>query len=99
MSGSNIYSTYEWRQVRAYFKKHEPAEGYECAICGDLVNPQAPPRSRGTLSIDHRIPVAKGGAPYSLDNLRPTHLACNSSRCARGDAEVEMMQPTGSQVW
>jgi 5-methylcytosine-specific restriction endonuclease McrA len=99
MSGSKIYNTYEWRQVREYFKSHEPAEGYECAICGTLISPHAPSRSRGTLSIDHRIPIAKGGSAFGLENLRPTHLSCNSSRCARGDAEVEMMEPTGSQVW
>ncbi|MFL0579168.1 HNH endonuclease [Dietzia sp. 179-F 9C3 NHS] len=43
--------------------------GDTCHLCG------AP----GATTADHVVPRALGG-PDTLDNLRPAHAACNSSR-------------------
>lgn len=43
--------------------------GDVCHLCG----------RRGATSADHIIPRAHGGDD-SLDNLRPAHVSCNSSR-------------------
>ncbi|MFW9221544.1 HNH endonuclease [Corynebacterium striatum] len=45
--------------------------GDTCHLCGRA----------GATTIDHVIPVAAGG-DYSLENLRPAHASCNSSRGA-----------------
>lgn len=51
-----------------------------CGICGLPVdmnlkypNPMCP-------SIDHIIPIAKGGHPSALENLQLVHLGCNRSK-------------------
>lgn len=51
-----------------------------CGICGKLVdkrlhypNPMAP-------SIDHIIPVSKGGHPSDIDNLQLAHWTCNRQK-------------------
>ena len=31
-------------------------------------------------TVDHIIPVSRGGDPYSQENLRPAHYGCNSRR-------------------
>ncbi|WP_280429848.1 HNH endonuclease [Nocardia brasiliensis] len=46
--------------------------GTICHLCG----------RPGATTADHVIPRSKGG-PDSLDNLRPAHYSCNSSRGAR----------------
>lgn len=51
-----------------------------CGICGKPVdfnlkfpNPMSP-------SIDHIIPVDRGGHPSDIDNLQLAHLCCNRSK-------------------
>lgn len=48
-----------------------------CGICGAPVDPtyQAPHPLSAT--VDHIIPVSKGGHPSSLDNLQLAHRWCN----------------------
>lgn len=46
--------------------------GDRCAYCG----------TEGKLSIDHVIPLARGGSNWPA-NLRPACLKCNSSKCDR----------------
>lgn len=60
-------------------------DGTDCGICGrpvdmDLVHPA---RMRG--SVDHIIPVARGGAVSDPTNLQLAHLQCNVTKQARLD--------------
>lgn len=52
--------------------------GTVCHICGDLI---VQPRGKNpeSLTFDHVIPLAKGGA-HSEENLRPAHYVCNSRK-------------------
>jgi 5-methylcytosine-specific restriction endonuclease McrA len=50
---------WRWRQVRAQVL----AASTTCWLCG----------GPGADTVDHVVPVAKGGAPYDLRNLRPAH--------------------------
>jgi len=58
--------------------------GSKCHICNEEINLSAP-RSSGKygwekgLHIDHVIPISKGG-PDTLDNVRPAHGWCNTSK-------------------
>jgi hypothetical protein len=67
------------RQAQYAIEQWRPAviarDGYVCGICGDLVCPTE-------LSIDHIIPVARGGGD-DLDNLQVAHRVCNSRKGAR----------------
>nr|DAQ33771.1 MAG TPA: HNH endonuclease [Caudoviricetes sp.] len=54
--------------------------GWRCSICHTMINPDAT-RLRDRLSIDHVLPVSRGGTD-TIENLRPAHYGCNA---ARGD--------------
>lgn len=48
-----------------------------CALCGLPVDKTKRFPDPLSASVDHIIPVAKGGHPSALDNLQLTHLICN----------------------
>lgn len=57
--------------------------GEVCGICGRPVdkalrypNPMAP-------SVDHIIPISRGGHPSDIDNLQLTHWCCNHAKSDR----------------
>ncbi len=47
-------------------------DGWKCGICGDAV-------TRATWSLDHIVPLSKGGA-HTYENVVIAHLSCNSSK-------------------
>lgn len=52
--------------------------GWTCTLCHRPIDPHAT-ALRDRLSIDHVVPVSRGGSD-SLENLRPTHHGCNSAK-------------------
>jgi hypothetical protein len=72
------------------------------ALCGGEFNPDAPPKSRWSKSVDHIIPFSQL-AHYdpaerhrlSVDpsNMRPAHLICNSKRGAHSVRGVAAVDP------
>lgn len=56
-------SSRAWQRTRAMVL----AQSDVCWLCGHP----------GANSVDHVVPVAVGGAPFDLGNLRPAHLRCN----------------------
>lgn len=52
----------------------------DCYLCGDLL--AAP------VHVDHVVPLSRGGS-YSMDNLRPTHEACNLRKGNRLASELD----------
>lgn len=48
-----------------------------CGICGRPVNFDKKFPDPWSATIDHIIPIQKGGAPASLENLQLAHLQCN----------------------
>lgn len=58
------------------------AYGTTCHLCGEPITDldRTGPRA-GWPSADHIVPRSRGGSD-ALENLRPAHLGCNSSRQA-----------------
>jgi len=56
-------------------------DGWTCWLCGDPIDPDASWPDRLSVTIDHLLPVSRGGTD-TADNLGLAHLACNSSRGA-----------------
>lgn len=72
-----------WRRVRAMVLERD---GYVCWLCG----------LPGANSVDHVLPVSKGGATHDPANLRSAHFSCNSKRGNK--VEVQRMLKT-SRRW
>jgi 5-methylcytosine-specific restriction endonuclease McrA len=57
-------SAEDWQSVLDYY------DGLGCLACGDV---------QGPLTIDHVIPLVKGGA-HDIHNVQPLCLSCNSKK-------------------
>ena len=51
-----------------------------CGICGKPVDFTLPWPNPLSPTIDHIIPVAKGGHPSDIDNLQLAHWTCNRQK-------------------
>lgn len=67
------------------YAEHEIFErdGWTCQLCGDQIDPAIDsPYHPERRSIDHVLPIAKGGAD-TPENVQATHLGCNWRKNAR----------------
>ncbi len=48
-----------------------------CALCGGIVDKTLKAPDPMSASIDHIIPVSRGGHPSDMSNLQLTHRVCN----------------------
>ena len=48
-----------------------------CGICGENIDSTIKPKDKYSLTVDHIIPVSKGGN-HILDNLQLAHMICNA---------------------
>ena len=54
-----------------------------CGICGRPVDFDKKFPDPWSATIDHIIPVSKGGAPASLENMQLAHSFCNRQKSTR----------------
>lgn len=48
-----------------------------CALCGRMVDKTLPYSNPMSATVDHKIPISKGGHPSSIENLQLAHRMCN----------------------
>jgi len=68
---------------RAQFEKNKKrifATQSVCAICGEPVDFNLKYPHPLSPTIDHIIPLAKGGHPSDIDNLQLAHRCCNRQK-------------------
>ena len=63
--GNDLYRTNAWRTLRRQLLANQP----DCAYCG-----------QPATTLDHLIPISKGGPPLDPTNLIPACNPCNASR-------------------
>ena len=51
-----------------------------CWICGKIVDKTLKSPDPMSKTVDHKIPVSKGGHPSALDNLGLAHRSCNRAK-------------------
>lgn len=59
-------------------------DGWVCGICNEPVDPATPVRTARYPTLDHIIPLSKGGE-HSYANVQLAHLACNARKYNRID--------------
>ena len=77
--GGGSYTDKEWRALVKHY-------GGKCLCCG---------RSDVALTVDHIIPVVKGGSS-NIDNIQPLCQSCNSSK---GTQTIDYRPDTGLGRW
>lgn len=60
-------------------------DGWQCGICGEAVDPEARYPDPMSASLDHVVPLSKGGA-HTLENAQCAHLVCNLRKGATSAA-------------
>jgi 5-methylcytosine-specific restriction endonuclease McrA len=66
-----------------------------CWLCGYDIDLTLDARDRMSATVDHVIPLDRGGSECDPANLRPAHRACNSSKGNR----TSKRQPGTSRRW
>ncbi|MCX5201058.1 HNH endonuclease [Streptomyces sp. NBC_00237] len=56
------------------------ALGYPCWLCGHDIDPTLPPTHRDSFTLDHLVPLSRGGSLLDPANARSAHRRCNSAR-------------------
>lgn len=54
-------------------------DGWTCGICGDAIDAALPFPDPGCATVDHIVPLAKGGE-HSYANCQAAHFGCNSGK-------------------
>jgi 5-methylcytosine-specific restriction endonuclease McrA len=95
-------TAWEWERARS----RVIASSRVCAICGRELWPDAPPRSRWSTAVDHKIPRAsfrtfdlRTQRFLCLDpsNLQAAHARCNGRKGKKRQRAVQSRLQ--SQVW
>ena len=82
------------RQAYARNKKRILATQDICGICGTPVDKTLRHGDPMAPTIDHIIPIAKGGHPSDIDNLQLAHWTCNRQKSDKLYKNQEEKKPT-----
>lgn len=64
-------------------------DGWRCGICGKKVNRKASPPALDSPTMDHIVPISKGGT-HTLDNLQCAHFGCNCRKSNNGGGQMRL---------
>lgn len=70
-------------------------DNWTCHICGQKIDHRLPPYHKYAATIDHVIPVSRGGSD-TKDNVKAAHRWCNSFKC---DAALEEIKDTVASLF
>ena len=65
-------------------------------LCPGYQRAPHPTDERNPLTVDHIIPISRGGEPHARDNLTVLCHACNA---AKKDRPATALRPTPTRAW
>lgn len=65
-------------------------DGWICGICGQKINKRLKYPNPRSKSIDHIVPLSKGGADAPI-NLQAAHLRCNVGKSAKSGGQLRLI--------
>lgn len=68
-----------------------------CRLCGQPIDMTLPYRHPWSWTLEHIVPISKGGDPLDPANAGEAHYGCNSARQDREPGAVQ--PPKGSHPW
>jgi 5-methylcytosine-specific restriction endonuclease McrA len=72
------------------------ALGDPCWICGHHIDLTLDPRDPWSFTLDHAVPISRGGDLLAPANARSAHRRCNS---ARGNRSTSRQVERTSRRW
>ena len=86
------------RRAMKMGSNHEPytdvyifeRDNWICGICGQKINKRLKYPNERSKSIDHIVPISKGGADAPV-NVQSAHLRCNVSKNAGGGGQLRLV--------
>src|SRR5262245_41943330 len=90
---SNLRDEY-WATLEQLGFTHVP-----CALCKELVDLQLKGRSSKSRSIDHQLPVSKGGDLMDWRSWQVVHYGCNAVKGNRNIKRDALAIPEPSREW
>lgn len=67
----------QFDKQKAKLIKYAKSNGAVCAICNQPIDMELKYPNPYSATVDHIIPLAKGGHPSDADNLQIAHMRCN----------------------
>jgi 5-methylcytosine-specific restriction endonuclease McrA len=64
-------------------------DGWICGICGKKVNPRLKYPDPRSASLDHIVPLNKGG-DHVWSNVQLAHFGCNSGKRDHGGGQLRL---------
>lgn len=83
---------YGGRRAAVFREQVRETYGDTCWLC------RSPITRMSDYTIDHVIPLSKGGEPWDIENARPAHARCNKSRGNRAPKPIAPI-PKPSREW
>ena len=68
-----------------------------CAICGRPVNFDLKFPDPWSPTVDHIIPISKGGSPADMANMQLAHLQCNRLKASKTNMLVAVKTSCGNR--
>ena len=91
---SKYHRAARWGSENVTRMRHIVWATYEhtCFIC------ELPIDTFQGMEVDHEPPISRGGDPWDIGGMRPTHMLCNRRKGNKSISEFKQY-PTQSRTW